>query len=278
MTDYTLVPEIFKSAFSQEPKFEHLKGRVVKVRVRGSLVERASNMPMVNSYYILEKLRFWQTGETWACDIKGNNGHIEKLNPANAEHNGMAEVKRCVVPQRRSSSCQLDYRRKKELGSSVTESGTASRARSLITDPGEKQPEITTGIPTGGQMGPPMVSALPPKEELPTCFEVKARILDFYPIALDEDDCLLRVCGDCKNSSVPYLIFSRSFVLNASSKDRKVCGVVPELFEHGPSSACGVPLLTSIHVGYGKRRRARGNGWNHRRRPRFDDQPTEIIV
>jgi len=96
VTDYTLVPEIFKSAFSQEPKFEHLRGRVVKVRVRGSLAERASNMPMVNSYYLLEKMRFRQTGETWVCDIKENNGRIEKLNPANAEQNGMAEVKRYV--------------------------------------------------------------------------------------------------------------------------------------------------------------------------------------
>lgn len=94
------MPEIFKSAFSQEPKFEHLRGRVVKVRVRGPLVERASSMPMVNSYYLLEKLRFWQTGETWACDIKGNNGSIEKLNPAK-KHNGMAEIKRCAAPQQK---------------------------------------------------------------------------------------------------------------------------------------------------------------------------------
>ena len=104
MTDYTLVPEIFKSAFSQEPKFEHLKGFVVKVRVRGSLAERASNMPMVNSYYLLEKLRFWQTGETWACDIKDNHGYIQKLNPANAAHNGMAEVKRYVEPEQKFPS------------------------------------------------------------------------------------------------------------------------------------------------------------------------------
>ena len=99
MTDYTLVPEIFNSVLSQEPKFEHLRGRVVKVRVRGSLAERASNMPMVNSYYLLEKLRFWQTGETWACDIKDNHGYIQKLNPANAEYNGMTEVKRYVVTE-----------------------------------------------------------------------------------------------------------------------------------------------------------------------------------
>ena len=105
MTDYTLVPDIFGSAFSQEPKFEHLRGRVVKVRVRGPLVERASSMPMVNSYYLLEKLRFWQTGETWACDIKGNNGNIEKLNPANAEHNGMAEIKRYAALQQKLTPC-----------------------------------------------------------------------------------------------------------------------------------------------------------------------------
>lgn len=54
---------------------------------------------------------------------------------------------------------------------------------------------------------------MPSKEELPTCFEIKARILDFYPITLDEDDCLLRVCGDCKNLSVPYTAF-RSPVSN----------------------------------------------------------------
>ena len=42
---------------------------------------------------------------------------------------------------------------------------------------------------------------LPQKEELPVRFEVKARILDFYPISLDEN-CLLRVCGDCKDLSV----------------------------------------------------------------------------
>jgi len=99
VTDYTLVPEIFNSVFSQEPKFEHLRGCVVKVRVRGSLAERASSMPMVNSYYLLEKLRFWQTGETWACDIKDNHGHIRKLNPANAESNGMTEVKRYVATE-----------------------------------------------------------------------------------------------------------------------------------------------------------------------------------
>ena len=99
------MPEIFKSAFSQESKFEHLRGRVVKVRVRGPLVERASSMPVVNSYYRLEKLRFWQTGETWACDIKGNNGNIEKLNPANAEHNGMVEIKRCAAPQQKFMPC-----------------------------------------------------------------------------------------------------------------------------------------------------------------------------
>ena len=103
VTDYTLVPEIFKSTFSQEPKSEHLKGRVIKVRVRGSLAERASNMPMVNSYYLLEKIRFRQTGETWVCDIKENHGRIQKLNPANAAHNGMAEVKRYVELEKRLS-------------------------------------------------------------------------------------------------------------------------------------------------------------------------------
>ena len=94
MTDYTPVPDLFKSTFSQEPEFENLRGYVVKVRVRGSLAERASNMPMVNSYYLLEKMRFWQTGGTWGCDMKDSHGRIEKLNPANAEINGMAEVKR----------------------------------------------------------------------------------------------------------------------------------------------------------------------------------------
>ena len=105
MTDYTPVPEIFKSTFSQEPYYENLKGHVVKVRVRGSLAERASSMPMVNSYYLLEKMRFWQTGGTWACDIKDNHGSIQKLNPANGEHNGMAEVKRYVVFDQEYSSC-----------------------------------------------------------------------------------------------------------------------------------------------------------------------------
>ena len=81
----------------------------------------------------------------------------------------------------------------------MTGSSTASRARSLMTDPGERQLEVTTGGPAGSQVGPPTMSVLPPKEELPTCFEVKARILDFYPIALDEEHCLLRVCGDCGN-------------------------------------------------------------------------------
>lgn len=55
----------------------------------------------------------------------------------------------------------------------------------------------------------PKVTVLPPKEELPTCFEVKARILDFYPITLDEENCLLRVCGDCNKLSVPCVAFSR---------------------------------------------------------------------
>ena len=97
VADYTPVPEIFSSAFSHETKFENLRGYAVKVRVRGSLAERASNMPTVNSYYLLEKMRFWQTGGTWACDIKDNHGYIDKLNPANAEQNGMAEVKRYVA-------------------------------------------------------------------------------------------------------------------------------------------------------------------------------------
>jgi hypothetical protein len=104
VTDYTLVPEIFHSVLSQEPKFEHLRGRVIKVRIRGSLAERASNMPMVNSYYLLEKLRFWQMGETWACDIKDKHGSLQKLNPANAANNGMAEVKRYVVPEQKLPS------------------------------------------------------------------------------------------------------------------------------------------------------------------------------
>lgn len=104
VTDYTLVSEIFKSVLSQEPKFEHLRGRVVKVRVRGSLAERASSMPMVNSYYLLEKMRFWQMGGAWVCDIKENHGWIQKLNPANGEKNGMAEVKRCVRLGRKFSS------------------------------------------------------------------------------------------------------------------------------------------------------------------------------
>lgn len=102
VTDYTLVPEIFKSTFSQETKFGNLRGYVVKVRIRGSLAERASNMPMINSYYLLEKMRFWQTGGVWACDIKDNHGSIEKLNPANAERNGMVEVKRWVVSEQES--------------------------------------------------------------------------------------------------------------------------------------------------------------------------------
>lgn len=103
VTDYTLVPEMFKSAFSQEPKFEHLRGRVVKVRIRGSLAERASSMPAMNSYYLLKKMRFRQTGETWVCDIKEINGWIEKLNPLNAADNGMAKVKRYVESERKMS-------------------------------------------------------------------------------------------------------------------------------------------------------------------------------
>jgi len=113
-------------------------------------------------------------------------------------------------------------------------------------------------------VAPLQMSALPPKEELPTCFEVKARILDFYPIALDEDNCLLRVCGDCKKLSVPCIFsLSRSFMPNVSLKDRKNRRVVSRLFDHGASSARGIPLLTFIYVGHGKRRRARGNSWEH---------------
>jgi len=103
----------------------------------------------------------------------------------------------------------------------MTGSDTASRARSLTT---ERPVEGTIGPPLGDPVAPlPTVSVLPPMEELPTCFEVKARILDFYPITLDEEDCLLRVCGDCKKLSVPCVVFSRSFALNVLLKDRKNC-------------------------------------------------------
>lgn len=107
------------------------------------------------------------------------------------------------------------------------------------------------------------MSVLPPKEELPTCFEVKARILDFYPIALDEDNCLLRVCGDCKKLSVPCVFSLSLFMLDVSLKDRKNRRVVSRLFDHGASSTRSISLLTFIYVGHGKRRRARGNGWEH---------------
>ena len=107
------------------------------------------------------------------------------------------------------------------------------------------------------------MSVLPPKEELPTCFEVKARILDFYPIALDEDNCLLRVCGDCKKLSVPCVFSLSFFMLDVSLKDRKNRRVVSRLFNHGASSTRSISLLTFIYVGHGKRRRARGNGWEH---------------
>lgn len=70
----------------------------------------------------------------------------------------------------------------------------SSRACSLITDPGGKLVAVLAEPPL-------RVSMLPQKEELPVRFEVKARILDFYPISLDEN-CLLRVCGDCKDLSV----------------------------------------------------------------------------
>lgn len=90
----------------------------------------------------------------------------------------------------------------------MTGSDTASRARSLATDPGKEPLETPAEIPAEGPMRPsPMVSALPPKEELPTYFEVKARIEDFYPITLDEENCLLRMCGDCRKLSVPSVIF-----------------------------------------------------------------------
>ena len=146
----------------------------------------------------------------------------------------------------------------------MTGSDTASRARSLTTDLGGEPTEATTGIPVGGPAGPlPMVSALPPKKELPTCFEVKARILDFYPITLDEEGCLLRVCGDCKNLSVPCLIFLRLSILNSFLKDRENCGVVPRLFESNTPSSRGVPLLTFVHVGHGKRRTARCGSWKY---------------
>lgn len=77
--------------------------------------------------------------------------------------------------------------------------GSDIRARSLTTDPGGRLIDSTTGVHMGG-LGDHQrkVSVLPLKGELPTCFEGKARILDFYPVTLDED-CLLRVCGDCKN-------------------------------------------------------------------------------
>lgn len=102
----------------------------------------------------------------------------------------------------------------------MTGSDTVSRARSLTTDPGEKPVEAITGMPLRGPVEPlPTVSVLPPKEELPTYFEVKARILDFYPITLDEENCLLRVCGDCKNLSVLHVTLFRSFALDMSLKD-----------------------------------------------------------
>lgn len=97
----------------------------------------------------------------------------------------------------------------------MTGSDTASRARSLATDPGEKLLDTTAGMLVGGRSSvgsSPKVSALPLKEELPTCFEVKAKILDFYPITLDEEDCLLRVCGDCENLSVPCVFFFSLFI------------------------------------------------------------------
>ena len=78
-----------------------------------------------------------------------------------------------------------------------------------MTDPGEKPIVGPTRDPiSSSPESSPKVSLLPPKGELPTCFEVKARILDFYPITLDEESCLLRVCGDCKSLSVFALSLS----------------------------------------------------------------------
>jgi hypothetical protein len=142
------------------------------------------------------------------------------------------------------------------MGLPVAGSDTASRARSLTTDLGEKPIQGTVGVSMGS---PPLkASVLPPKEELPTSFEVKARIMDFYPITLDEEDCLLRVCGDCKKMSVP--LFFCAFVSDLYSKDRKNRRVLPQLLKSGTSSACCVPFLAFIHVGHGKRRRTRGSG------------------
>lgn len=83
----------------------------------------------------------------------------------------------------------------------------------------------------------PMVSVLPPKEELPTCFEVKARILDFYPITLDEENCLLRVCGDCKNLSVSCTVLPRSFAFNTYrriAKTAETCLSCSSLMHQAP--------------------------------------------
>lgn len=148
----------------------------------------------------------------------------------------------------------------------MTGSDTASRARSVTTDPGERPLENVTGVPVKslGPVGPlPKVSALPLKEELPTFFEVKARILDFYPITLDEENCLLRMCSDCKNLSVPYVVFLHPLAPNVSSKDRGNRGVVPELLDLSASSARAVPLLAFVHVVHGKRGGARSNSWKH---------------
>lgn len=156
----------------------------------------------------------------------------------------------------------------------MTGSDTASRARSFATDLGEKPIAATTGIPVGDLVGPLVtVSVLPPKEELPTYFEVRARILDFYPITLDEENCLLRVCGDCKNLSVPCVTFLHQFMLKVSLKDRENCRVMPRLFEPDASSACSIPLFASFDAGHGKRRRTRGNSRKHRCKPYFDDRP-----
>lgn len=118
----------------------------------------------------------------------------------------------------------------------MTGSDTASRARSLMTDLGEKpvEVEVTTGVPINGLVGPsPKVSVLPPRGELPTCFEVKARILDFYPITLDEEDCLLPVCGDCENLSVSCVI---SFA--------PTCLTLPQRIERSAESCLSCSSMT----------------------------------
>jgi hypothetical protein len=120
------------------------------------------------------------------------------------------------------------------------------------------------GLPLRDLVEPlPTVSVLPPKEELPTCFEVKARVVDFYPITLDEENCLLRVCGECRKLSVVCVIFSRSFVLDVLLKDRQNRRVVSRLFDHGASSARDIPFLTFTHVEHRNWRRVCGDGWEY---------------